>query len=363
MKRTRSVFLCFFLLFLIMGCDLDFINSDDVVIPNDEDVLTPYAEAVSHEKFLNGATFEVPSDPSRIYSELKIARDIYNLNSITIYGLENLPRTTRNVIYSSLRSLGMKIAVRLESYDSSFAFTTDDARKVAENYQGLISEICSNDNRNLLAYFAINMPVDDGRVQNNAGGLNSLAWKKAQVEYAEEIVSLVRSITSQSGYPEAPLYLSIFYGWNNDFSTPSYKSANADGYFMNNYSYPKNYKFDDYTANAYEDLPSADWSDSDLINASRLRISMETFKRQYGTDATLIMEWGIHTAEYNDKKATQQSAGLVQDLVAKKKALSATYDFYTDGYPFVKGFMYFGYNLYKEEGNPLAVMDWCLNYN
>lgn len=365
MKRTHSLILCFFLPLLIMSCDLNFINigESDVTVPEEKDVLTPYDKAYSPDEFFCGATFEVPSDASSIYAELKVAKEYYNLNTITVYGLENLPRTTRSTLYSSLRSLGMKIAVRIESYDSSFAFTESDAEKVAANYGNLVSEVCSAENRDILAYFAVNMPVDDGRVQSNAGGLNTQKWKNAQSVYAKKIISLLREITKKAGYPEAPLYLSVFYGWNNDFQIPSYASAEADGYFMNNYSYPKNYNFDDYSSNAYENLPSADWSWSDLINATRLKTSMDKFKSQYGTSVPLVMEWGIHTAEYNDRKATQQSAGLVKDLDAKRKALSATYDFYTGNYQFVKGFMYFGYNLYKKEGSPSAVMDWCLKYN
>ena len=82
------------------------------------------------------------------------------------------------------------------------------------------------------------------------------------------------------------MYLSIFYGWDNSFKIPSYASAGADGYFMNNYTYPKN----------DNSIPDETASDADLINRARLSISVSKFLRDY-PDKPLVVEFGFHTLE------------------------------------------------------------------
>ncbi len=338
---------------------------DDPSIP-EEKILSPYPSFCNYSDFIQGATYELPQSPSAIFAELREAKEKAHLNSITVYGLENVPEAAKDVLFAALDELDMKIAVRIESYDSDFAFRVADAEKVVAAYAPLIRYLSDESRSSCIAYFALNMPVDDGDVQDNAGGLNTSSWINAQREYAEELVRLMKEEMAACGL-SVPLYLSVFYGWNNDFRIPSYASAGADGYFMNNYSYPiRGYNYSEWESSRYEDLPSVSWSDSDLINAQRLAISLETYIEQYtradGTLPPLVMEWGIHTADYNNKKPTQQSAGLVKDIEAKKNALTATYEFYSD-YDFVQGFMYFGYNLLKAEGSDNAIMDWCLNYD
>lgn len=369
--RKLLVFLVFSLCLIIMSCDISINGNSNVIGPDGEvegevaSTFTPYPTNIDFDDFLCGATYELPSSHTAILNDLRKAKEEAHLNTITVYGLENANNTVKDTLFSALKELDMKIAVRIESYDKDFAFREKDAKKVVDNYSSLIEYVCAPERRNLVAYFALNMPVDDGTVQKNAGGLNTPAWIDAQVVYAEEFVRLMNAEMNKYSC-HIPLYLSVFYGWQNDFKVPSYKSAGADGYFMNNYSYPlRGYEFDDWDSSKYEDLPDSSWSDDDLINADRLAISMATFKRQYeenGIVPPLVMEWGIHTAEYNNKKPTGQSAGLVKDMESKKKALSATYDFYRENYNFVQGFQYFGYNLYKREGSENAVMDWCLRY-
>lgn len=160
----------------------------------------------------------------------------------------------------------------------------------------------------------------------------------------------MRETTASYGFTDAQLYLSVFYGWDNSFKTPSYVSSGADGYFMNNYSYPLN----------STKLPEASAPGEELINAKRLAISMNTYLSQY-PGKPLVIESGFHTLEYNNGVVPNQTAGLVKDKEAKIKAIKATLDFYEQFDEF-RGWLYFGYNLYKEEGSPAAVMDWSLVY-
>ncbi len=316
------------------------------------EAMTPYSTYVSTDTFLSGATLSMDSltTTSAITTELERMKKSFNINTVTVYGLEGLTYNLRSHLFSELARLEMKIVVRIESYDaSSFAFTEADAQSVTSSYDSLLDFVSSESRKGCVAYFAVNMPVDDTAVQKNAGGLNSTKWKNAQVTYAKKIIELLRASLNEKKFTDAKLYLSVHYGWDNSFDIPSYASANADGYFINNYSYPKS------------GVPTTDDSESDLINSDRLTVSMDKYKSQYG-NAPVVMEFGFHTVEYNKGKTPAQTAGLVKDKEAKAKALKATYRYYTENWKQVRGFLYFGYNLLKEEGSDNAVMDWCLAY-
>ena len=320
-------------------------------------VMTPYAESADPETFWNGATFELQRTENTnewITRELERMHDRYHINTVTIYGLENFDDAGsdeyKTHLFNELKRLDMRAVVRIESYDAeNFAFTKEDAAKVMESHRALVQFVSKPENRDQVAYFALNMPVDDGTVQANLGGVNSETSKKNQVTYAEEIVRLMREETAACGFEDAKMFLSVFYGWDNTYDIPSYASAGADGYFINNYSYPEG------------KIPTAEDDDATLINADRLSISMETYRSQYG-DAPVVIECGFHTMEYNGGEATNQTAGLVADVAAKRKAMRAMVEFYQQNYPEVRGILYFGYNLFKEEGNPPTVMDWSLEY-
>lgn len=314
-------------------------------------VMTPYAEKVDPEEFYNGATFDIGPgnfNNEEFSKELEKANSLYNINTITIYGFEGLSQSSQQYIFSELSRLGMKIVIRIESYPQDFSFSEADAKTVVSSYSALI-DFCSDENRrDTVAYFALNMPVDDIAVQRNAGGLNTRAWIDAQKSYASAFVRLMREECARNGWDDAKMYLSVFYGWDNTFKTPSYKDAGADGYFINNYTYP--------------DSSSLSSSDPlEIINAKRLAVSMKTYEKQYG-DAPVVMEWGFHTIDFNGGIQPNQTAGLVKNLHAKEIAMKATLDFYKENYPQVRGCLYFGYNLLKEEGNPPALLDWCLVY-
>ncbi len=316
-------------------------------------VMTPYKDFVPPTEFYNGATFIIESSNfshEKFWTELDKANSSYNINTITIYGLETFDNKDLEYIFSCITRLNMKLVVRLESYSSDFAFRAIDAENVVQQHERIYEFCARAENRDTIAYFAINMPVDDPLVQKNAGGLNSKAWIAAQLEYAYEIIALLRNQAKRYGWDDVPLYLSVFYGWDNSFNIPSYKECGADGYFINNYSYPDG-----------AIAKSGDKADK-LINAKRLKVSMDRFVSQYGDNVPLVMEWGFHTVEYNEGVVANQNAGLVWDRDAKEQAMKATVDFYKKNYPQVRGCLYFGYNLFKEEGNPPVLLDWCLRY-
>lgn len=317
--------------------------------------LTPYEEQVSTDNYLCGATFmleKTSDDAAWLKTELTRAKNIYHLNAITVYGLEDYDDTYKQLLFDQLKALDMKICVRIESYDgSTFAFTKQDAASVVSQYKSLIEFTSRPENRETVLYYALNMPVDDPTVQANLGGVNSEMSKTNQVSYAEEFVRLMREATAGYGNTEAKLYLSVFYGWDCSFDVPSYASANPDGYFINNYSYPVG-----------KTLPGADGDPEEIINAACLKNMMECFLADYPGGAPLVVECGFHTLEYNHGQWPGQTAGLVLDRETKGVAMKATVDFYKKNYPFVEGILYFGYNLFKEEGTPAAVMDWSLRY-
>lgn len=324
--------------------------------PVEGNVMTPYLERTSPDEYYAGTTFDLGQDnlsQEYITAELERMSSLYNINTITVYGLENIPQNLRNHIFDELDRLCMKIVVRIESYDADeFAFTRRDAYNVLSIHAALLDYVCSGSRMDQVAYFAVNMPVDDTRVQANAGGLNTSGWQDAQVEYAEIIIGLLRSYLSERGYDDARLYLSVHYGWDNSFAIPSYVSAGADGYFINCYSYP---------VVRYGRVPKADEKRDVLIDTPHIDECMRLYMNQYG-DAPVVMEFGFHTLEYNDWIKPDQTAGLVWDREAKKKAMQETIRYYEEKYPFVEGALYFGFNLLKEEGNDGAVMDWCLEY-
>lgn len=323
--------------------------------------MTPYDSYVSPDTFLNGAVLDLKKTGdvgAFITRELENMRYCYNINTINVYGLEGFDTGSSNAnkdkLFAELRRLGMKVIVRIEAYNaSSFAFQDIDLDYVFNTYNKLIEYVSAAGKREQVAYFSLNMPVDDGRVHQNLGGsINSDLSRQRQVSYAKEFVARMREKTGLHGFSNAKMYLSIFYGWDNTYQVPSYASAGADGYFINNYSYPRNqYK-----------LPGDEATDDELINATRLKISMDTFVSQY-PGKPLVVECGFHTLEYNKGVVPNQTAGLVKDKAGKKRALKAVMNFYKTNYPDnFAGLSYFGYNLYKEEGSPAAVMDWSLLY-
>lgn len=343
----------------LVGCAINPLASSGVAVVGAVSPTTPYISYVPPSTFIQGGMLEwdgsVADRKERITYQLQDMRDKYNINTVNIYGLENFDsagsNTHKDWLFAELGRLGMQIVVRIESYNtSSFAFTSADVTDVMSRYTALINYVSAAANRGKVAYFAVNMPVDDPGVQSRLGGVNSALSKQRQREYAVAVISAMRSRLNSAGFSTAKNYLSVFYGWDNSYDVPSYADAGADGYFINNYSYPAGAPLD----------PSA--SDSALINQSRLQIAMNKFTSTYGNSTPFVMEYGFHTVEYNNGTPPNQTAGLVQNLLAKNKALKATTNYYKNTFPGVRGSLYFGYNLFKSEGSPPAVMDWALAY-
>jgi hypothetical protein len=319
--------------------------------------MTPYPSLVVPETFVQAAVFDLGREPAtgpQLASDLRTMRDTDHVNTINVYGLESWDAAgssaRKDALLADLTSLQLKMIVRLERYDTSqFAFTVADLDYVFNSYGPLLRYLSAAGRSDRVAYFALNMPVDDSRVQNRLGGINSALSKQRQQQYAQAFVSRLRTVLRQDGFASARAYLGVFYGWDNSYDLPSYAQAQPDGYFLSNYSYPGATVADE---NA---------SDAELINQSRLRIAAQRFTGQYGS-ASVVVEYGFHTVEFNHGTPPSQTAGLVATIAAKQKALKATTAFYRSGFGTVTGTSYFGYNLVKQEGTPPALLDWALDY-
>jgi hypothetical protein len=317
--------------------------------------MTPYSTTADPSTFIQGAALELNAARDTVDSVNGALRAMqsYRVNTAVVYGLEDWDTVGSNArkdsLFATLGQLGMKIVVRVECYDpGSFAFRTADVDWVADRYRALIGYVADPARSAAVAYFAIIMPLDDPAVQQRLGGVNSALSITRQQEYATTVVSRLRGMLGQAGFGSAPLRLGVFYGWDGAYAVPSYAASRPDGYFINNYSYPDGA------------VPGPSATDEVLINQRGLRQIIDRFNSQYG-GASLVVEYGIHTVEYNGGVQPVQTAGLVTTLAAKQRALLVTTTFYR-GYGNVAGTSYFGFNLIKNEGNATDVIDWALQY-
>lgn len=326
--------------------------------------MSPYPTYQSPSTFWQGAQYEIPSSAAdfnaQIDNDFYDMRYNYNINCLNLYGLENLTTAKLDKIFDKLKELGMQCVVRIEWYDKSwFNFEIDDAnRMVNDKYLPLINYVCAHLRRTEVAYFALNVPVDDQEVVNlHFGGSRTGEWITRQPAFARQLVSRVKDACTLVGWNDPKTYVSIFYGWDVTYPVPVYDNLGATGVFLNNYTYPQNY---DKNNAKDENNP-----DSVIINTAVLRKGMSKLYSQYG-NMNKIIEYGFHTAEFNNGVLPDQIAGLVRTKAAKQKGLRATTAYYTTSSEWagkgVKGTQYFGWNLLKEEGNPLTLMDWCLKY-
>jgi hypothetical protein len=319
----------------------------------DDTATTPYATPASTDAFVQGATLDLSGreqGAAELPALLTRMRDEHHINTISVYGLEALTADDgrRDLLFAQLTRLNMKIVIRLEGYHpDTFAFRAADADRVIDEYRSLLDYVSAPARRDRVAYLALNMPVDDRRVQERLGGINSPLSARRQVEYGTALVSRVRATLGRLGADGAKVFLSLFYGWDGSYRIPSYAATGADGYFLTNYSYPGGRVADQ---NSDED---------ELINKARLRTAIDRATRAH-PGSPIVVEYGFQTLQYQRGVMPGQTAGLVTDVTAKRKALRATTRFYCDGYPNVIGTVYFGYNLYKAEGSPTKVLDFAL---
>ena len=308
--------------------------------PAEGDALTPYT-AMTEGDFLRGATLELDGldrDPAGLNDQLRTMRDRYHIDTVGTYRLD-----APVALFAALDRLDMTAVIRLEEYDpDSFAFTAADVDRLLARYAPLLTDIATPGRRERVAYLAVNMPLDDPRVQARLGGVNSPLSVNRQVQYASAVVARLRKAA-----PGIPIYLGVFYGWDGDYRPPSYRPAGADGYFLTSYSYPGTR------------VPGPADGAAALIDAAGRRTVMQRFLGQYG-DAPVVIEYGVHTAERHGDLRPGQAAGLVADRAAKGRALVATTRFYCTEYRNVRGTMYFGFNVYKSEGEPPALLDFGL---
>jgi hypothetical protein len=294
--------------------------------------LTPYPGPAG---WIQGATWAPTAD---VPGDLRRMRDEFGINTVNVYGLETWPVRRLDELFTALTTLQMRAVVRLEAYDpATFAFRPEDAARVVREHAELLDYVRERP----VAYLALNMPVDDPRVQARLGGINSELSAGRQVAYAKTLVGLVRR---HSG--AAPVFLGLFYGWDGTYRIPSYRDSGADGYVLTSYSYPGSRVAD------------AGSPPEELIDAPRLRAAADrAVADQPG--APLVVEYGFQTLAAQ-KSMPDQTAGLVSDVTAKRAALRATTHFYCARYPAVIGTTYFGYNIFKAEGNPPRTLDYGL---
>jgi hypothetical protein len=282
---------------------------------------SPYRRWAPPAEFLQGAAIDL----SRPYDLERMRRD-FNINTVNAYGVS---AANAEPLQDAAAAQGMRVVIRLEEYDpATFAFRSTDASALVARY----AEVLRRLRPEVIAYVLVNMPVDDPRVRG----------RERQAAYAGEAVDLVRRAA-----PGLPVYLALFYGWDGSYDVPSYAAAGADGYSLTSYSYPGNH-------------PATVASDAaELLDETRLH---RTARRAIGAHPhrPVVVEYGYQTLQFHGGVRPGQTAGLVADRAAKQKAMQATTAFYRDHYPAVTGTMYFGYDIVKDEGDPLRPVDFGL---
>lgn len=357
-----------------------------------DSVTTPYTGwkdvGESTGQAYQGAEYEVyhnrPDFQERIDRDLPIMKSVYNINTLNVYGLENLSQAERHYLFDHLPS-GMKVVARIEWYDPAhFNFNVDhvddnhdgiydhnldNATTIVNYYDAMIQDICQNYSGKL-AYFALNMPVDDGIVashfavgQYEKDGRKNPDWKNWQVPYIEDLVMHMRAKCASYGYAAAKLYVSVFYGWDGAYDVLPYTSSNADGYFFNMYTYP--YDLDGNNA-VREDYRHQIASTDTLLNTTDSRYGLNKFRDLINTQypyQNKVFEFGFSTCDFIGK-IPNQKAGLMGNLYAKQDAMQAYISYINSNFTNTKGGMYFGYNLIKTEGDQgqETDIDWCLEY-
>ena len=186
--------------------------------------LSPYPGPAG---WIQGATW-APTDD--LAGDLRRMRDEFGIDTVNVYGLEKWSAKRLDALLTALTALRMRAVVRLEAYDpETFAFRDQDAEQVLRTHRTLLDRVRGGP----VSHLALNMPVDDPRVQARLGGINSALSVRRQLAYAKTLVGLVRPHAGA-----APVFLGLFYGWDGSYQVPSYRDSGADGYVLTSYSYP-----------------------------------------------------------------------------------------------------------------------------
>jgi hypothetical protein len=290
-------------------------------------VLTSMFIAPGRVFSVRGMTWEPTSTPE---ADLTRMRDEHGVNMINVYDAARV-----DPLLGTASRLGLRLIVRLEAYDpETFAFTADDARRVVEHHRDIIDKTRGDDR---VAYLAVNMPIDDPRVQSRLGGVNSATSRQRQTGYARDVFRLLRAHTDRR------IFLGLFYGWDGSYEIPRY---DADGFVLTSYSYPRH------------GIADARSNTADLIDEPRLRTAADRATKDH-PDRPIVVEYGFQTMT-GHPTPPHQTAGLVRDDEAKRRALKATDRFYRTNYPQVIGTVYFGWNIRKPEGSPPRLLDFAL---
>lgn len=285
--------------------------------------------------WIQGATWAPGAD---LGGDLRRMRDEFGIDTVHVYGLESWAPARVAALLAALTTARMRMVVRLEAYDpETFAFREQDAEQVLRAHRRLLDQVRGGP----VAYLALNMPVDDPRVRDRLGGLGSALSARRQVGYARTLVGLVRRHAGA-----APVFVGLFYGWDGSYPIPSYRDSGADGYVLTSYSYPG------------ARVADARSSPEELIDAPRLRATADRAVAAH-PGAPIVVEYGFQTLAAQ-RSMPDQTAGLVSDVTVKRAALRATTHFYCTRYPAVIGTTYFGYNIFKAEGDPPRTIDFGL---
>lgn len=296
-------------------------------------LLTPYPPP-----FLHGAAVDLP--PTGGHLDLLDHAVRRHIDTISTYGLDWWAPARRRDLIDAVVARRMQLVPRIEAYDpDTFAFRALDADNVVDLHGDDYLRDLARAHRHI-PYVHVNMPVDDPQVTDRLGGRGP-TWSAAQCGYAATIVRRLRPYLGT-----IPIYLSVFYGWDGAYDTPSYAGAAADGYVLTSYPYPG------------RNVAGPDSTDDELIDGARLRRIADRLVGQY-PGAPTVVEYGLHTMTGRSTRP-DQTAGLVLDRASKQRALRAITRLYRTEYPQVRGTIYFGLNITKREGDPPADIDWSL---
>jgi trimeric autotransporter adhesin len=193
---------------------------------------------------INGSTYifnPVVNFVDRMAFDFAHMRTVSQVNAIGFYNLVQMTDPQRDALFADLEANRQKAIVRIEYYNApTFDFDNNDPSHADVNsviahytsddrihgYTGLIPYLIKNNKLKDIAYFAVNMPVDDGIVADHfksptySNARDNPAWASSQVTYADNVINRLRGVLG--GPAAAKLYLSVFYGWDQSYPTPSY---------------------------------------------------------------------------------------------------------------------------------------------